>query len=130
MRVIWFILGLFSLGTALLGAVLPLLPTTPFLLAAAFCFARSSARLHDWLLAHRHFGPLISNWRVHGAIGRPAKIAAGMALAATFVISLWQELTPSILLAQLVVLTGVAAFVFTRPAPPQESVPDNERCYD
>jgi len=120
MRLIWFTLGLLSLSTALVGAVLPLLPTTPFLLVAAFCFARSSESLHDWLLAHRHFGPLIVDWRIHGAIGHPAKMAAGLALAATLVLSLWQELTPSLLLAQLVVLTGVAAFIFTRPAPPAD----------
>lgn len=59
-----------------LGVVLPLLPTTPFLIAAAACFARSSPRLHRALLASRTFGPLIRHWRDSRAIPRRAKWTA------------------------------------------------------
>ena len=60
MRVIWLIAGSISLGLGLLGVFLPLLPTVPFVLLAAFCFARSSERLHDWMLEHPKFGPAIA----------------------------------------------------------------------
>ena len=74
-RVLWLLLGIAATGFGIAGAVLPLLPTTPFLLVATYAFARSSPRLHAWLMSHRQFGPLIANWQQHGAIGRRAKQA-------------------------------------------------------
>ena len=68
MKPFWFALGFLALGLGALGVVLPLLPTTPFVLLAAFAFARSSERWHAWLLNHRIFGPIITDWREHGAI--------------------------------------------------------------
>jgi len=56
-----------------IGIVLPLLPTTPFILLAAFCFARSSKRCHGWLVNHKVFGPIITNWTEYGAIGEALK---------------------------------------------------------
>ena len=66
--------GILSVGLAIVGIVLPLLPTTPFLLLAAACFARSSDRLYRWLITHKQFGPYIENYRTHRAIPRRAKI--------------------------------------------------------
>ena len=60
----------------LVGVVLPLLPTTPFLLVAAFCFSRSSERLHQALLNNRYVGHLIRDWEQHGVIPLKAKILA------------------------------------------------------
>ena len=68
------------LGVA--GAILPVLPTTPFILLAAACFARSSERFYAWLLENRIFGPLIRDWRAHRAIPRRAK---WLAIGAIFV---------------------------------------------
>lgn len=68
--------GLLLVGLAALGLFLPLLPTTPLLLLAAACFARSSDRLYAWLLNHHLFGPIIRNWQENRCIPRRAKIIA------------------------------------------------------
>lgn len=115
---LWLACGLLALGLGLLGMVLPLLPTTPFLLLAAFCFARSSERLHDWLMDHRHFGPVIDNWRQTGAIAPRHKRAAALAIAATFALSLALGVSATVLAIQAVFLGGAALFVLTRPGPP------------
>jgi uncharacterized protein len=75
-RIALIALGFTFVGLGVLGVFLPLLPTTPFILLAAACFARSSARFHGWLRAHRIFGPLIREWEEHRAIPRRAKYVA------------------------------------------------------
>jgi len=115
-RLLWIMLGMTSIGAGVIGAILPLLPTTPFLLLAAFAFARSSPRLHGRLLAHPLFGPLIDDWRRFGAIGRRAKIAAVVVMALTFAFSAYFRVDSSPLAAQGVVLGAAALFVLTRPA--------------
>ena len=120
-RVAWQIAGLVALGTGIVGIVVPLLPTTVFLLLAAFCFCRGSQKLHDWLVTHRRFGPPIQDWRRHGAISHSAKAAAGIAIVATFAISLVLGAPGYVLGIQAVVLTAVAVFIFTRPAPPDDA---------
>ncbi|NWF39849.1 DUF454 domain-containing protein [Mariprofundus sp. NF] len=66
--VIYKTLGFLFLGLGFIGIFLPLLPTTPFILLAAGCFAKSSERWHRWLLANRTFGPIINNWQQHQCI--------------------------------------------------------------
>lgn len=127
--------GLLALATGAAGVVLPLLPATPFLLLAAFCFARGSPRLHRWLIGHRIFGPPIENWRRHGAIGRNAKISAAAVMAATFAGSALFGASLLVLTIQGVVLSGAALFVLTRPGvprgdpsrPAQDASPSAER---
>lgn len=72
----WSLLGLLFLGIGGLGVVLPLLPTTPFVLLAAGCFARSSPRLHRWLLDSQLFGPILRDWEQHRCVPRRAKVVA------------------------------------------------------
>lgn len=118
-RPLWLIIGLVSVGCGIAGIALPLVPTTPFVLLAAYCFARSSPRLEAWLLAHRTFGPIIDNWRRHGSIDRRVKHVAVALMAAAFVLSLILRLPQWVLIAQGVVLLGAATFVLTRPSGPR-----------
>ena len=78
--------GFLALGAA--GIFLPLLPTTPFLLLAAFCFARASRRLDRWIHSHALIGPLLAEWRAHRAIPLNAKRVAYLMLAASLTASL------------------------------------------
>lgn len=70
------ILGLVFVSLAVLGAFLPVLPTTPLLLLALACFAKSSEKLHDWLLKNKTFGPLIRQWHETRSMTRKAKVCA------------------------------------------------------
>ena len=119
LRALWFMLGLSALGLAILGVALPLLPTTPFVLVAAFAFARSSDRWHDWLRNHRVFGPIIEDWRQHRAIDRRAKIASAVGMAAVFALSWAMNASTTVLAVQAVVLTATGIFVLSRPSPPK-----------
>jgi len=119
-RLTWLVVGLVSLALGALGVALPLLPTTPFILIAAVAFARSSNRLHAWLVNHDVFGTLIDNWQRHGAISRRAKAAAVGSMAAVLVISLAMAVPTVIIVLQLIVLGAAALFVLSRPAPPGE----------
>ncbi|TCK99820.1 hypothetical protein BXY66_3524 [Shimia isoporae] len=115
MRILWLIGGLLALAFGLVGVVLPLLPTVPFLLLAAFCFARSSERLHNWLLAHKSFGPMIEDWQRSGAIRPSAKRAATLSIAVVFGVSLVLGVKTTVLAIQAVVLSAVLFFIWTRP---------------
>jgi uncharacterized membrane protein YbaN (DUF454 family) len=114
----WLALGCVATGCATAGVVLPLVPTTPFLLVAAYAFAKSSPRLHAWLLGHPRFGPLIKDWRRHGAISRGAKTTAMAMIAATPLITLAMQPPWWLLGSQIVVLVPVSIFIMTRPGRP------------
>ena len=115
MRYIWAVLGLICVGLGLIGIALPLLPTVPFMLLAAFFFARSSERLHNWLITHPTFGPPIVDWQTNGAINPRVKRIATVSIAAVFAISLVIGLRTLLLGIQAVVLTMVLVFIWSRP---------------
>lgn len=115
MRIIWVILGLISMAIGLIGIVLPLVPTVPLMILAAFFFAKSSERLHNWLITHPQFGPSIVDWQEHGAIHPKGKKIATVSIAIVFLISLIMGLGPMILIIQGATLCAVLLFIWTRP---------------
>lgn len=118
MRAIWAGLGLAFVALGVLGLALPLLPTTPFMLLAAACFAKSSPRLHDWLLNHRIFGRAIQDWRNHSAIRPRAKRMALLAMAAALGLSVVLGLPMRVLVVQAVALLVMGSWIWTRPDGP------------
>lgn len=115
MKTLWLIGGFLALGLGFIGVVVPLLPTVPFMILAAFCFARSSERFHDWLVTHPVFGPHIVSWRENGAISRRGKRFATIGVAAAFSISIILGLKLWVLAVQAAVLSAVLLFIWTRP---------------
>ncbi|MGO4304634.1 YbaN family protein [Cupriavidus sp. RAF12] len=75
-RAFWVTCGILSLALGIIGIFLPLLPTTPFILLAAACFARGSEKFHNWLITHERFGPLVRDWQAHRSIPLRAKCLA------------------------------------------------------
>ena len=118
MRIVYLCLGWMFVGIGVVGAFLPVLPTTPFLLLALGCFARSSPRLEQWLLSHRTFGKPLRDWKTSGAISRRAKVMAVGLMAASYAL-FWFSSAPPPLRALIVAVLIIcpAIFVATRPEP-------------
>ncbi|PKP88237.1 MAG: DUF454 domain-containing protein [Alphaproteobacteria bacterium HGW-Alphaproteobacteria-17] len=106
--------GFLSLALGAIGAVLPLLPTVPFVILAAFCFARSSPRLEAWLLHHPTFGPHIVAWREKGAISRKGKVAAMLAFAFSIALALIFAPWPW-MMAPIIAAAVGGSWIWTRP---------------
>ena len=83
MRTTYLLIGHASMALGFIGIFVPLLPTTPFVLLAAACYSRGSEHFHTWLHEHPRFGPMITAWREHGAIGFRSKIVATVMVAAS-----------------------------------------------
>ena len=115
-RLLYTLCGWAALLLGGVGMVLPLLPTVPFVILAAFCFARSSPRLEDWLVNHPQFGPHICNWRTSGAITRKGKIAALIAFAFSAMIGLVIAPWPWAVIPAAAALIG-GGWISTRPNP-------------
>lgn len=116
MHWVWLTLGILALGLGVIGLVLPLLPTVPFLLLAAFCFANSSDRMHNWLISHRIFGPPIQDWNRNRAISQRGKKAATASILLVFLLSMIAGIAPVILGIQGVTLIAVLIFIWSRPS--------------
>jgi uncharacterized membrane protein YbaN (DUF454 family) len=117
-RIALIIIGLVSLALGAIGVFVPLLPTTPFVLVSAFTFAKSSDRLHQWLVDHDVFGPLIADWREHGAISRRTKVISILSMVAILAISAFLAVPTHVIVIQAVVLSCSGIFILTRPLPP------------
>lgn len=114
-------LGFLCVGLGVLGAFLPLLPTTPFLLVALWAFSRSSRRFHHWLYTHPRYGPRLQEWERHGTIPMKVKLTSLSAMTVSFLIMAfvmrvkWHVLAA----AGSLMLVG-AVYVWSRPSrPPQ-----------
>lgn len=116
-RVAYLVLAWVALALGVIGIVVPGLPTTPFVLLAAWAAARGSLRLHAWLRAHRVFGPMIRDWQASGAVSRRAKWAATVTMAVCAVVmfatapKVWMASTGS------GIMLVVAIWLWRRPEP-------------
>ena len=148
----WWLLAYASLGTGIVGIFVPGLPTTVFILLAAYAASRGSERLHGWLVNHPRFGPMIRDWQAHGAVKRRSKVFATIAMigcaaivwlfapelwiaifatSCMIVVNIWlwfrpePPLAPLALLAPLAPLAPLAAELIPIPVRCESSQPDN-----
>ena len=112
----WSAAGWVLVGIAVLGAFTPVLPTTPLLLLAVFCFARGSPRLEGWLVDHPRFGPPIRDWRQHGTVSRRAKVSA-VSLMAASACATWVFAPPWASVGATLCMAAVACWLILRPEP-------------
>ena len=122
LRWAWWLLAYASLGVGIIGIFLPVLPTTVFVLIAAYAASRGSRRLHDYLLQHAVFGPMILQWHQHGAASRASKWAASFSMlfcAAVILVTMHWAGTHHWWMAALPIacMAAVLAWLWRRPEP-------------
>ena len=110
-RWLWVCLGCLFVGLGAIGAVIPGMPTTVFLVLAAGCFIRSSQRLYDWLISNKTFGPYLKDYREGKGIPLPAKVLA-LSLIAVFVSFAVFYAIEATQIKILVGLIGLIGFLF------------------
>lgn len=118
-RFVWFSFGSLALLLGAIGVVVPVLPTTPFVILAAFCFGKGSPRVERWLLDNPTFGPMIADWRAHGAIRLKYKIIGAVAMVALLGLSVVMQIEMKYLIIQALCMAGAALYVWTRPSGPK-----------
>lgn len=118
---LWRLLAMTALLLGVVGVFLPVLPTVPFILVAAWAASRGWPQLEAWLLAHPRFGPPISQWREHGAVSRQAKRLACTMMAASAAV-LWFVPVPPWLRGTIYgVMLTVGVWLWRRPEPALEA---------
>ena len=113
----FLLLGFVFFGLGFVGMFLPGLPTTPFMLLALWCFARSSEKFHQWLLHHKMFGPPIQRWEQYGVISLKAKWIAGITMALSYgYLLFFRETHLGVLLVTGTVMGYGLWFILTKPS--------------
>ncbi len=109
------VLAYIFLALAIIGLFLPVMPTVPFLLLAAWFSAKGSERLHRWLYAHPHFGKMLIDWEERGAISRTGKVATVLTLSASWTFLYFQLESIWGLTAMAILFIVITTFVVSRP---------------
>lgn len=120
MRYLWLLLGHALVAVGFVGAFLPVLPTTPFLILAAWAYSKGSQRFEQWLLHHPVMGPPIRAWREHGVIPTRAKVISLFMMAISLTVAMsfptipwWGKV------GSAATILGAGIFVATRPSAPR-----------
>ena len=116
-RPLYLAAGWTCTGLGIVGVILPMMPGTIFLIAAAWCFSRSSPRFETWLVSHPKLGPQVLRWRRTGAIARETKYVACGSMALSFVLLAATDAPPIALWLSGAGLIAAGTYVASRPEP-------------
>jgi len=116
-KVLWLLLAYGSFALGLVGAFLPILPTTPFLLVAVWAGSHASNDFKWWLLRHKRFGPALRNWYREKAISKSAKRAAIAVICASWLIIILNGSSSRVIAFTGLILLSCSIFLATRPEP-------------
>lgn len=123
----WALSGGIALVLGGIGVVLPVLPTTPFVILAAFCFGKSSLRFHRWLMQNCIFGPMIADWNAHGAIAVRYKAIAVCMMLGALTLSISMSVRKEIIAVQVLIMGAAALYVLSRPSGKTVKSPDGSK---
>ena len=121
-RAVLIIVGTITLALGVIGIVVPVLPTTPFLLVTAACYARASTRLYEWLLGQPSFGPIVAEWRRSRQLPPGVKTRALVAVALTFAVSI--VLVGDLIMTIILVIIGCIVGLFLWRLPTAQPTPE------
>lgn len=116
MRMFWLSLGWTAVAFGAIGAFLPVVPTVPFLLVAAWAFSRSSPALRERIRSHPRYGAAVRAWQDRGVVAPLAKIWAVVAMTAGVLLGLWLQIDPRIVATQAAICAVIGIYVVSRPS--------------
>ncbi|MBL4582840.1 MAG: YbaN family protein [Gammaproteobacteria bacterium] len=116
-KILWLLLAYVTLAIAVIGAFLPILPTTPFLLVAVWAGSHASSKFKWWLLRHKRFGPGLRDWYRDKAIAKRAKIAAVTVIAVSWLIIILNGSPTGVIVLTGLIFVGCISFLLSRPDP-------------
>jgi uncharacterized protein len=119
---LWVAAGWISFALGVIGVVLPVMPTAPFMIVAAFCFSRGSERWHRWLTSHPKFGAPILDWERHGVIRLKSKIISTFLIGGSVVSTFFVFPVPEwARIGLAIIFPLVLLFIWTRPSKPRQA---------
>ena len=113
---VYWLIAVVALALGLIGVVLPLLPTTPFLIVALWAAGRCSPRLARWLENHPTMGPLLRNWRDHRAIPTTAKVLACFMMSLSVAVVWYRGASTTVLIVIFIMITSLMAYILSKPS--------------
>lgn len=114
-RACFFVLGWLCLGMAYIGVIMPGIPFSIFLVSAAYCFARSSQRMHDWIMNHKLFGPFLQNWGQRRIFPQKGKYLMAIVMSTTVAFTAYSTMNPVAVVGTAVVMIIVATWAWRFP---------------
>ena len=121
LRTILISLGWLCVGLGFVGVFVPGIPTTIFLIIALWAFTKSSEKLRHWLLNHKRFGPILSNWQEHKVVPRRAKILMVVLMSLAVILFFYSSQSLILTIGLIIILVSVAIYVISLPS----KIPEN-----